>query len=113
MVEKGQIYWADLGEPRGSAPGFRRPVIIVQSNAANRSRIQTVIVVVITSNLALRHVLGNVFLPTLESGLEKDSVVNVSQLLTIDKDDLLELVGKIPFEKVLEIDAGLKRILAL
>ena len=113
MVEKGQIYWADLGEPRGSAPGFHRPVVIVQSNAANRSRIQTVIVVVITSNLALRHALGNVFLPTLESGLEKDSVVNVSQLLTIDKDDLLELVSKIPFEKVLEVDAGLKRILAL
>ncbi len=113
MVEKGQVYWTDLGEPRGSTPGFRRPVVIVQSNAANRSRIQTVIVVVITSNLALRHALGNVFLPAPESGLEKDSVVNVSQLLTIDKNDLLQSVSKVPFEKVLEIDAGLRRILAL
>jgi mRNA interferase MazF len=113
VVERGEIWWADLGEPRGSAPGFYRPVIVIQTDAANRSRIQTVIVVVVMSNLALRNALGNVFLPSSESGLEKDSVINVSQLVTIDKEDLLERVGQLPFEKILEVDIGLRRILAL
>jgi mRNA interferase MazF len=113
VIERGEIWWADLGEPRGSAPGFQRPTVIIQTNAANNSRIQTVIVAVITSNLALRYALGNVFLSVAESGLEKDSVVNVSQLVTIDKENLLERVIQLPFEKMLEIDIGLRRILAL
>jgi mRNA interferase MazF len=113
VVERGASWWADLGEPRGSAPGFYRPVIVIQTDAANRSRIQTVIVVVVMSNLALRNALGNVFLPSSESSLEKDSVINVSQLVTVDKEDLLERVGQLSFEKILEVDEGLRRILAL
>ena len=113
VIERGEILWADLGESRGSAPGFHRPVVVIQTDAANRSRIQTVIVAVVMSNLTLRNALGNVFLPSAESGLEKDSVINVSQLVTIDKEDLLERVGQLPFEKMLEVDEGLLRILAL
>jgi mRNA interferase MazF len=113
VITRGEVWWADLGEPKGSAPGFERPTVIIQTNAANSSRIQTAIVAIITSNLALRNALGNVFLSIAESGLEKDSVINVSQLVTIDKESLLERVTQLPFEKMLEVDEGLRRILAL
>lgn len=113
VVRRGDIWWADLGEPRGSAPGFTRSVVIIQADAANRSRLQTVIVAIVTSNLGLRNALGNVFLPAVESGLTKDSVINVSQLVTIDKEDLSEWVGQVPFEQMLELDDGLRRILTL
>lgn len=113
VMQRGEVWWADLGEPKGSAPGFERPIVIIQTNAANNSRLQTVIVAIITSNLALRHALGNVFLSTAESGLEKDSVINVSQLVTVDKESLFVRVAQLPFETMIEVDAGLRRILAL
>jgi len=83
-VERGQVWTADLGEPEGSEPGYNRPVLIVQSDAFNRSRLQTVIAVVLSTNLRLLDAPGNVLIPAKASGLRKDSVVNVSQLITVD-----------------------------
>jgi mRNA interferase MazF len=84
-VRRGEIWWVSLDEPRGSEPGYRRPVVIVQSDDFNRSRIQTVIAAVISSNLNLARAPGNVFLRARNTGLPKDSVANVSQLITVDK----------------------------
>lgn len=97
-VRRGQIWWADLGEPEGSGSGLRRPVLVVQRDTANRSHLATTIVAVITSNLALRQALGNVLLASNESGLNRDAVIKVSQLLTLDKDDLEGYAGLVPPE---------------
>jgi mRNA interferase MazF len=85
VIQRGEIWWADLPEPAASEPGYRRPVLVVQSDDFNRSRIATAIVVVITSNLNLAQAPGNVLLPQRITGLPKDSVANISQVLTIDK----------------------------
>lgn len=113
VIERGQIWWADLGEPQGSVPGYRRPVLIVQGNSYNFSRINTVLALVITRNLALRNMPGNVFVAAGDSGLPKDSVVNVSQVVTLNKSDLLECAGRLPLELMLEVDHGLRRVLGL
>ena len=110
---RGEIWWASLGEPTGSGPGFRRPVLIVQSDDFNRSRIQTVIVATITSNLRLGAAPGNVSLKATASGLERDSVANVSQLLTLDKSLLTERVGRLSDRQMNEIDEGLALVLSL
>lgn len=110
---RGEIWWADLPEPRGSEPGYRRPVLVIQADSFNRSRIQTVVVAVITSNLNLADAPGNVFLPFSDSGLPKDSVVNVSQLLTLDKSFLTASVGKISNRSQSEVDLGLKLVLGM
>jgi len=102
-----------LPEPRGSEPSFRRPVLVIQANSFNRSRIQTVIVAVISSNLRLADAPGNVLLPASVSGLPRDSVVNVSQLLTLDRDFLTEAVSKLPGRLMAEVDAGLRLVLEL
>jgi mRNA interferase MazF len=107
------MWWADLPEPRGSEPGYRRPVLVIQANSFNRSRIQTVIVAAITSNLNLADAPGNVFLSSSDSGLPKDSVVNVSQLLTLDRSFLTESIGKISNRLQSEVDMGLKLVLGL
>ena len=112
-MTRGEVWWADLPDPRGSEPGFRRPVLVIQANSFNRSRIQTVIVAVISSNLRLAEAPGNVLLPSRVSGLPRDSVVNVSQLLTLDRSFLTEEVGKLPSRVLAEIDAGLKLVLEL
>jgi mRNA interferase MazF len=112
-VRRGEIWWASLTEPQGSGPGFRRPVVVVQSNPFNESRIRTVIVAVITSNLRLSDAPGNVLLGTRESRLPRDSVINVSQILTIDKAFLTERVCILPAEIMGRIDAGLKLALDL
>jgi len=112
-VTRGEIWWADLPEPRGSEPSFRRPVLVIQANSFNRSRIQTVIVAVISSNLRLADAPGNVLLPASVSGLPRDSVVNVSQLLTLDRDFLTEAVSKLPGRLMAEVDAGLRLVLEL
>lgn len=112
-MTRGEIWWADLREPRGSEPGFRRPVVIIQADAFNRSGIRTVIVSVITSNLRLAEAPGNVFLPARTTGLPKDSVVNVSQLLTLDRSFLTEQVSKLPGRVLAEVEAGLKLALEL
>jgi mRNA interferase MazF len=112
-VTRGEIWWADLPDPRGSEPGFRRPVLVIQANSFNRSRIQTVIVAVISSNLRLSDAPGNVLLPALASGLPRDSVVNVSQLLTLDRSFLTEAIDKLSGRLLADVETGLRLVLAL
>jgi mRNA interferase MazF len=112
-VQRGEIWWAELREPFGSEPGFRRPVLIVQDDAFNRSRIQTVIVIAITTNVELAKAPGNVLLPTKVTCLPRESVANVSQLITIDKSFLSERVGSLPLDLQEQVDAGLRLILYL
>jgi mRNA interferase MazF len=112
-IQRGEIWWADLPEPRRSEPGYRRPVLIIQSDAFNLSRIQTVIVATLTSNLELADAPGNVFIPARASGLSRDSVVNVSQLLTLDRSFLTEHIGTIPSRLLHSVDEGLRNILRL
>ncbi len=112
-IQRGEIWWADLPEPRGSEPGYRRPVLVVQSDAFNRSRIQTAIVAVITSNLELARAPGNVLLPAGSSGLARDSVVNVSQLLTLDRSFLTEPAGALPRRLLRSVDDGLRLVLQI
>ena len=112
-MERGEIWWAQLPDPVASEPGFRRPVVIVQSNAFNRSHIRTVIAVVVTSNLRLTAAPGNVFLPASESGLPKDSVANVSQVITLDRAFLIEKCGRLPSSLIRSIEDGLRLALSL
>lgn len=112
-MHRGELWWATLPEPIGSEPGYRRPVLIIQDDAFNRSRIQTVIVVVLTSNLALAKAPGNVLLPRSATGLPRDSVVNVSQVITIDKVFLTERVGTLSSDRQDEVDEGLRLVLCL
>lgn len=112
-MTRGEIWWADLPDPRGSEPGFRRPVLVIQANSFNRSRIQTVIVVVISSNLRLADAPGNVLVPAHASGLARDSVVNVSQLITLDRSFLTEAIGRISERVMSEVVAGLRLVLEL
>lgn len=113
VIQRGEVWWADLGEPVGSEPGFRRPLLIVQDDAFNRSRIDTTIAVVLTSNLRLLDAPGNVLVPKRVSGLPKDSVVNVSQLVTLDRTDLTERAGKVSAEILAAVSAGLRLVLSL
>ena len=113
MIERGSIWWADLGEPRGSEPGFRRPLLIIQANAFNRSRIQTVVAVVLTSNLRLLDAPGNVLVPAKASGLRRDSVANVSQLITVNRNDLQERAGQLHAATVRQVNTGLRLVLDL
>ena len=112
-MQRGEIWWASLPEPRGSAPGFRRPVLVVQSDAFNRSRIGTVVVAAITSNAALAEAPGNVLLNRRTSGLPKPSVVNVSQVLTLDRAMLTEPVRTLPKKEMTAVDNGLRLVLGL
>ena len=113
MIRRGEIWWTALPEPAGSEPGYSRPVIIVQSNDFNRSRIATVVAVVITSNTRLAHAPGNVFLSRKVTGLPKDSVANVSQVITIDKSFLTDSVGSVPQRLLKQIEDGLRLVLSL
>ena len=109
-VNRGEIWWADLGEPRGSSPGFRRPVLIIQADYFNKSRINTIICAVITSNIKLSDAPGNVYLSKKDSGLPKDSVINVSQIITLDKKSLKDLVKKVKPIVMKDVDVGLKLV---
>ena len=113
MTERGSICRADLGEAHGSKPARRRPVLVIQSDPFNASRLHTTVAAVITSNTALAAMPGNVFLPAAVSGLPKDSVINVTALVTLDKTDLEEPVGYAPASLMEEVDRGLRRILGL
>lgn len=113
VIERGQIWWADLGEPSGSEPGLRRPVLVVQSDAFNRSRLRTVVAVVLTSNLRLVEAPGNVLVPAKTSGLPRDSVVNVSQIITVDRDFLSEPAGRIRGQLLKDVENGLRLVLSL
>jgi mRNA interferase MazF len=110
-ISRGEVWWADLSEPIGSSAGFRRPVVIVQGDALNRSRINTVVCVPLTSNLLWEEAPGNVLLKAELTGLPKDSVANVSQIITIDRTTLTGKVGKIPDSKLDLILRGIDIIL--
>lgn len=110
-MQRGDIWWANLPEPTGSVSGYRRPVLLIQADAFTRSRIATVIIVAITSNLRLATAPGNVFLPATESGLPKDSVVNVSQIITLGKSMLDEYVERISATTLTRVEKGIRLVL--
>jgi len=112
-MHRGEIWWADLPASEGSGPGFRRPVLIVQANSFNRSRINTVIAVALTNNVRLGEAPGNILLPSDYTDLPNDYVANVSQVVTIDKSYLDECVGVLPSRFVRLIDEGLRLVLEL
>lgn len=113
MIARGGVYWADLGEVTGSRPAKRRPVLVVQSDAYSASALSTVVAVVLTSNTALAAMPGNVFVPATASGLPRDSVVNVTGIVTLDEDDLTEMAGQLPSYLLADVDQGLRRLLDL
>jgi mRNA interferase MazF len=113
VTERGSICWAALGEARGSKPAKRRPVLVIQSDPFNASRLNTTIAAVITSNTALATMPGNVFLPAAVSGLPRDSAINVTALITLDKTDLDEPAGHAPASLMDDVDRGLRRVLGL
>lgn len=112
-MRRGEVWWASLPEPTGSGPGFRRPVLVVQSNSFNQSRISTVVVAVVTSNVALAEAPGNVRLAKSEAGLPRASVVNVSQLLTIDRALLTLRVKALSGQTMARVDEGLRLVMGL
>ena len=113
MVKRGELWWADFGEPRGSEPGFRRPAVVVSSDRFNRSRLRTVIVAAVTSNTRLAEMPGNVALDTADTGLDRPSVVNVTQLSCVDRDILDARIGALPSDRLRALDAGLRLVLRL
>ena len=113
MIERGEIWWATLAVPRRSEPGFRRPVLVIQSDYFNRSRIATVIAIILSSNTRLADAPGNVLLKRRDTGLPKDSVANVSQFVTIDKSFLSDRVRAVSKRKLQEVEDGIRLTLAL
>jgi mRNA interferase MazF len=111
VVSQGDVWWTDLPDPTGSEPGYRRPVVVVQGDPLNRSRLATVVCVVVTGNLKWAQAPGNVRLAAQESGLPRDSVVNVSQIVTLDRSRLAEQVGRIGAPRLDSILAGIDLVL--
>jgi len=111
VIQQGEIYWVDLETPGGSEPGYRRPVVVVQNNVFNQSRLRTVVVCSLTSNLKRAQAPGNVLLNAGEANLPKASVVNVTQVFTLDKADLAEYVGKLSPQRVHQILKGIRLVL--
>ena len=112
-MDRGEIWWARLPQPFGSEPGFHRPVVVIQSDRFSRSQIGTIIVAAVTRNVRLRVAPGNVYLPRRTGGLDHESVVNVSQLVTLDRRRLHDLVGRLPPAKLRDLEDGLRLALAL
>lgn len=110
-IRRGDILWADLGEPRGSEPGYRRPVLVVQADAINRSRINTIICVPLTSNVKLAQMPGNVLLKAADTGLDRDSVANVTLITTIDLDGLDAWAGAVPERRLQQVFEGLDLVM--
>jgi mRNA interferase MazF len=111
VIDQGNLYWLDIGEPQGSEPGFRRPYVVIQNNAYNHGAINTVIVCALTTNVRLAYVPGNVLLKQGEAGLPKESVVNVTQVYTVDKRHLVEKIGTLSKARVRRILEGLSQVL--
>ena len=111
VIAQGDVCWADLPEPVGSGPGFRRPVLVVQGDSLNRSRLETVLCIPLTSNLKWAKAPGNVLLPARSSGLSKDSVANVSQIITLDRALLTERVGRVSKKQLELVFAGVDIVL--
>lgn len=112
-MQRGEIWWAELPIPKGSGPGYSRPVVIVQADSFNRSRIDTVVAATVSSNIRLAKAPGNVFLSRRSSGLPRDSVVNISQLVTLDRRYLTTRVRKLSPKEMAAIDDGLRLVLSL
>lgn len=112
-MKRGEVWWAELPEPTASEPGFRRPVLILQSDQFNRSRINTVVAVAITSNMKLAAAPGNVSLSKRSAKLGRESIVNVSQIITLDKSFLRERAGRLRDSKLREVEEGVRLVLAL
>jgi mRNA interferase MazF len=113
VTQRGDVCWAGLGEPHGSKPAKRRPVLVIQADPYNASRLNTTMAAVITSNTGLAAMPGNVFVPAIATGLSRDSVVNVTALVALDKKDLDPAVGQLPASLMHEVDRGLRRALGL
>ncbi len=113
VVRRGEIWWASLPNPTGSGPGFRRPLVIAQSNDFNRSLINTIIAITVTSNLKLAGAPGNILLPAKSTGLSKNSVANISQIITVDKSFFTEKVGKLKAKQMQQLEEGLRLVLSL
>ena len=113
VIRRGEIWWAGLPEPEASEPGYRRPVLIVQSDEFNESRIGTVIAAALTTNLRLAEAPGNVLVEVEDTGLSRESVVNVSQLVTVDRSFLVERAGRVEDRVMLRVDDGIRLVLAL
>jgi mRNA interferase MazF len=113
VIARGDIFWADLGEPNGSRPAKIRPVLVIQADAYNQTRLATVIVAAITSNTTRAALPGNTFLPAVSTGLPRDSVVNVTALYTLNRDELLDRAGLVAGELLREVDQGLRHVLDL
>ena len=113
MVNRGEVWWANLSEPQGSEPGYGRPVLVVQANSFNHSRISTVVVVALSSNMRLVDAPGNVALMVKQTGLPKESIVNVSQLLTLDKNYLRDKSGELTAKTMRMVDEGIRLALDL
>ena len=113
VIQRGDIWWASLPDPVGAMPGYRRPVLIVQADSFNQSAIRTVLAVVLTSNLRLAEAPGNILCPVKQTGLSKDSVANISQVVTVDKVMLTEKAGELSLPLLRQIEASLRLILSL
>lgn len=111
MIGQGEVWWADLGEPTGSGPGYRRPVVVVQCDALNQSRVSTVVCVPLTSNLKWADAPGNVLLPARTTGLPKDSVANASLIVAVDRHQLTESIGKLPRRQLELVLTGIDIVL--
>lgn len=111
VINQGDIYWVDLGDPTGSGPALPHPHVVIQNNVFNRSRIRTVVVCTLTSNLKWASAPGNVLLEPSEANVPKQSVVNVSQLFTVDKADLGEYIGTLSRKRVCEILDGIRLVI--
>ncbi len=113
VIKRGEIWWADLPDPIGSEPGYARPVLIIQSDEFNRSVIDTIIVAALTSNLKLARAPGNVEVSAKKTGLSKNSIINISQLLTLDKTFLTKKVRALDKESFVQVEDGLRLVLGL
>lgn len=113
MIERGGVYWADLGAPTGARPATRRPVLVISADGYNQSQLATIVALAITSNTALATIPGNVFLPAVVTGLPRDSVVNVTAVVTLNKVDLSDQAGVAPLALMREVDRGLRGSLDL
>ena len=111
VISQGDLFWVDLGEPRNSEPGFRHPFVVVQNDAFNKSKINTVVICGLSSNIKLSLAPGNVLLEKGEANLPKASVVNISQIMTVNKDELITKIGKLPKKRMEEVIVGFQVLL--
>ncbi len=111
VIRQGDVFWIDLGVPSGSAPGYRHPHVVIQNNIFNQSKIKTVVVCALTSNLKRANAPGNLLLAKGEANLKRESVVNISQIITVDKSDLVEKIGTLSSTRVRQILEGVKLLI--